>query len=118
MAKNGCTKLSYLFFESDTLTHHSTIMGRSSKKGGAAQVKLSAAKEKKAKKAKAKQSPPRASSRNKTIRSPTAIAGVKTADFLRHLEDNPGTNVLASPTTNVHVQKAQRLLLEVSCLCA
>ena len=40
------------------------------------------------------------------------------ADFLRHLEDNPGSNVLASKTNNKHIEKAQRLLLEVSCVCA
>jgi hypothetical protein len=64
MAKNGCTKQNNLFFESITLTHHSTSMGRtrSSKKRGAAQkeaadVNTAQTKGKKAGRGKPKPSP-------------------------------------------------------------
>lgn len=88
-------KRSNLFFESNTLTNHSTIMVRSTKKGGAAQQTASATTAKpkgpkvtktaSAAKGKPKPSPPHTSSRNKppvkadpVTSTSDAIAGVLT----------------------------------------
>jgi hypothetical protein len=37
-----------------------------------------------------------------------------TEEFLRHLEENPGNNVLAAPTTNKQMLKAQQQMLQVT----